>query len=288
MFKQCLIIMVLSSLSLSLSGMEEGELLKKPTGHKRKHDQTTQKVKKRKLTSEQCYELWLEKIRPALWEKAQKSTSTKKLSNESLFWFMNYAPKDMRQIAANEFMRKHIQPYYIGNILNIFLKPKRRQTHPHTEMPEIVPLGTNKTRIQCNRKGGCRIGIEVNIRGTHIEGKKITHGMYHQARFAKNSCVQHSFPDPSFVVEDDQQDLLIGCKDNRRLYTVEGGQMCADKRNKLIGQIDLFRTVLLHQSQVAPKELSEDQKDKLRILKKLIRTICRDKIEEDPFNVFWR
>ncbi len=60
--------------------------------------------------------------------------------------------------------------------------------------------------------------------------------------------------------------------------------MCADKRNQLIGKIDLFHTLLLHQSQIAPKELSEDQKDKLRIVKKLIRTICRDKIEEDISN----
>jgi len=279
MFKRFLAIIALSSLSLSLSGMEEGELLEIPTGHKRKHDQTTQKVKKRKLTSEECYALWLKKIQPVLWEKVEKSTCTKKLSNESLFYFMNYVPNEVQQIVADEFMREHIEPYYIGSILNISLKLKSK--NKHTEMPEIVPVDTNKICLQCNRNGGCRIGFEVNIRGTHIEGQKITSGMYHQNLFANKICAEYFLSNKqNFVVEDDQGGLIISCESNTHLYELEGGKICTDKRNQLVGKIDLFHTVLLYQSQIAPKELSEDQSDEIRILKKLIRTICKDKTKK--------
>lgn len=269
MFKQCVLIIALSSFSLSLFGMEEGEIVERSNPHKRKRSQTTKKVKKRKLSKEQCYELW---------SKVKKSTSTTKLSNESLFYLMHFMPNEVQQLVADEFMREHIEPYYIGNILELDLKSR---TNRHAQTPSITfDNQKQKCTIICNMSGGCQIAKTLNPQRMRLGKEKLTRSMFHPWNFAKNSkkCSENL----QYVIEDENSNLIFGYKKGRTVFTLKTGPLLIDMRNFLVGKLTLLQVCQLYRSQIAPP--TPDEKFAVDNLKKTIRTLCKDKQEETKKN----
>ncbi len=191
-------------------------------------------------------------------------------------------PNEVQQLVADEFMRKHIEPYYIGNILKLDLK--RIRTATHTYAPSIS--STNKDGeyvISCSRRGGCQVEQTLNPQKIRLGKEKLTRSMFHAWNFA-TAHKKYRNQNLGYVIEDEESNLIFGHTKDKKVFTLGPGSLVNNTRNLLIGKLELFQVCQLYQSQIGYNLLSHGEKCAIGKLKQIIRTLCTDKQEETKKN----
>lgn len=280
-------ILLLLFFSLSLTAMEEIELLSK----KRKQAKgTTSQVKKRKLSRNEgeksaidfeaeqsdtlsrddCFKLWLEK-------KIKADKRKTHLSNEALCYFYTYGVRDTQQEIANLLIETDIEPYYIGRILEIV--PLNKTLKYHDFPPHALLKPDKSINIECVRKDGCLRGITIPSPNTlQRRGKKFSKDTYHQWHFAQNFTEKHRLPSLRFIIETEEKNLIIGYSNDKRIFQLLTGSLLTKKRDALKGKLTLEETLLLKYSQQKTQKRNLKPYEKqIDALKHRINEICKDK-----------